>query len=348
MKKFISFLCVMLIVGFVSCQPEMPITTTGNDTDTTSNHNDSDTPDNPDDPNNPDNPQNPNADVVEEVDLDEAVFWKGSYMSEDLYFLTKDAFDENNNRIKIDIRSYYLSFKSSAPDETLDLGVYTEKDLDLDYSYLYTSYDNRVDKKYTDIKTANIVVETGKFTATITDVNGVVYHITYLGEIKMMDGDQFQKDEPFQLEDKNQTTVDIVFNKLEAGYEDIQSMNFRYLYLMLTDTTQMPYRYAAIELYSDYQSDNYSGTYNFSTSAKVGNAMASKGYDSYNRALYASYVATINNQNGVEMITVPIYYIVSGTVTISEGKIEFDAMSYFGSRLKGSYSGEINPTNMNQ
>ena len=283
-------------------------------------------------------PPPPENKVVEELDLNNAYFYK-SYNSNDCSFFTKGSV-ANGEIVNHEAMYYSFSILLDNPGATLPNGTYTEDDLDMKYSWLANVDDvaSQNQNAYLSIEKATITVESGKFNAVINASNGETYDITYTGELTFKDGDAEMEAQAFELEETTPTTINMTATKCTAGYGDYADLGVRALSVTLEDDTKT----ANLYVFFPVGSDSYYGTYTFKKMAngyETGAVWASDGFDGM--YLNGAYLATKGEQEGY--VDLPIYFLVSGSMTIAVNKVTVNSQSYFGSTVTITYNGAFEP-----
>ena len=92
---------------------------------------------------------------------------------------------------------------------------------------------------------------------------------------------------------------------------------------------------AQIELYTAAGATSINGTYTLAKTQAAGTAMSSPGGDA--QYDYPCFIGTDISDQGYDTS----YYMITGTVTVTDNSVSYNATSYFGSTLTGSYSGTV-------
>lgn len=246
------------------------------------------------------------------------------------------------------IYSFYFSSNAPASDDNLNptFGNYTisqdfsKMTFDMEQSFLweYDDYGEFADER-PKFKSGNLNIGENKITFKGIDENDTKYSLVFDGNYSIKD----LRPNPWEEEPQSTSTIEKNFNSgvllLGKVYEPTNTRAI----LLLTEPDPEHQLVASIVFITSGETNKLiPGNYTVSDSQEINTILRSKGSRPGNKGTKIYGNSLIGTASG-DIYKAPIYFIDSGNAIVTETNIIFEGLSHFGSRLKITYTGNMEP-----
>ena len=193
------------------------------------------------------------------------------------------------------------------------------------YAMIYNA-DTLTATKY--IVSGNMTFDGNKFVLDVTFDDGTKDKVSCAGTFSFEDQREPEpsEDDNYSWEPTTVSTKNFTYTTCQAGnYGDYYGNGTNAIAILLQGSEAL----AQIELYTAAGATSINGTYTLAKTQAAGTAMSSPGGDA--QYDYPCFIGTDISDQGYATS----YYMITGTVTVTDNSVSYNATSYFGSTLTG-------------